>query len=82
VRSIFNSSKIILKAWEAFSILQEAFSKLWEAFLILDGGIHKNLWKSILKSEKAFSILDKTFEKKRSTSIQAWVILNFHEIIF
>jgi hypothetical protein len=49
VRSLFNSSESILKAREAF--------------LILDGGIRKNLREGILKSEKAFSTLGEAFEK-------------------
>jgi len=54
-RSIFNSSKIILKTWEAFSIFRKAFSNREKHFQFFENhsqnvGSIFNFSKSILKS--------------------------------
>ncbi len=64
MRSIFNSSKSILKAWEAFSILRKAFSKAWEAFSILR--------KAFSKREKHFQFFENHFQSVRGIHKNLW----------
>ncbi len=67
-RSIFNPSKSILKAWEAFTILRKAFSKREKHLQFFKKHSQSvrsifNSSKSILKAWEAFSILWKAFTK-------------------
>ncbi len=91
--SIFNFSKSILKAWEAFSIPRKAFSRCGKHFQFLEKHSQSvrsilNFSRGILKARETFSTLRKSIRKtpekeesflifKQNISIQACVILNF-----
>ncbi len=94
MRSIFNSSKSILRAWEAFSILRKAFSKrekhsqFFEKHSQNVGSISNSRWGHSWKPPRRHSQIwegifnsRRSIWKKRDISIQACVILNLHKII-
>ena len=79
MRRIFNSSKSILKSWEAFSISRKAFSKHEKHFQFLEKHSQSvrsilNFSRSILKARETFSTLRKSIRK---TPEKGEIILNF-----